>query len=292
MHPRPRPLEHDSDGNRFTGILTVVEVVSIVVANINVVRGIPVLRPVPRPRVHHHERKAAVLEARVPPDDDWFALDAEPISVAEMETEAVLRDVVAPIAPPLRPGAVIGLPVRRAILLPGSVLLPSAILPPTALLLPSLCLLTRTLRRGIASLLATAAALLGVLLLDGWLVLRGMWRLSPLLLLPLLRLRLLLGLLGALWLGLPMLWLSFLLGLLGTLWLRLPLLRPRLLLGLLGTLGLWLLRLGPRLLLGLLGVLLLLLFGLALFLMLSVSTGARSKQQEQRGGADNCIEFH
>ncbi|HME06117.1 MAG TPA: hypothetical protein VKG25_03670 [Bryobacteraceae bacterium] len=63
----------------------------------------------------------------------------------EINTEGLLRNVVAAIPPTLRPGAMVGGPVLGAILLPGVVPLPAAWLLPSALLLPSLCLLLRSL---------------------------------------------------------------------------------------------------------------------------------------------------
>src|SRR5579864_2628522 len=73
-------LQHDGDCNRFAGIPTVVKVIPVVIADINVIGGIPVLRPVIRPRVNHHERITAVLEARVTRNDHRLALDAKPMS--------------------------------------------------------------------------------------------------------------------------------------------------------------------------------------------------------------------
>ncbi len=120
MNPRPlRLLEHHGDRNRFTGIFAVVEIIPIVIANINVIGGIPVFCPVFRPRVHHHERIAAILELRVAPDYDGLAPDAKPVPDSKVEAETSLGDVVASISAALRPTAVIALPVRGAIVLPG-----------------------------------------------------------------------------------------------------------------------------------------------------------------------------
>jgi hypothetical protein len=80
-------LEHDRDCNRFTGKLPVVQVVAVVEADINVVGGIPILRPIGRPGVHHQEGIAAVLEARIAVHDNGLALKAEPISNAEVEAK-------------------------------------------------------------------------------------------------------------------------------------------------------------------------------------------------------------
>ena len=89
----------------------VVKVIPVVIANINVVGGIPVLRPVSWPRINHHERVAAVLEAGVARNYDGLALNAKPVSRAEIEPETILRNVITAITAPLSPSAVIGLPM-------------------------------------------------------------------------------------------------------------------------------------------------------------------------------------
>jgi hypothetical protein len=104
-------LQHHGDRNRLSRMHTVVEVIPVVIANINIVSGIPVLRPVLWPRVNHHERIAAVLEAGVTLHYDGLALNAEPVSLAETETEAIQGNVVAAIAATLSPGAVIAFPM-------------------------------------------------------------------------------------------------------------------------------------------------------------------------------------
>jgi hypothetical protein len=104
-------LQHNGDRNRLSRMHTVVEVIPVVIANINIVSGIPVLRPVLWPRVNHQKRIAAVLEARVTPNYDGLAPDAKPVSLAEMETEAIQGNVVAAIAATLSPGAVIAFPM-------------------------------------------------------------------------------------------------------------------------------------------------------------------------------------
>ena len=66
--------------------------------------------------------------------------------IAEIEAEAVLGNVIAAIAPALRPGAMIAVPPLSAILLPCTMSLPGTLLGPSPLLLPRDCLLLRTLR--------------------------------------------------------------------------------------------------------------------------------------------------
>jgi hypothetical protein len=90
---------------------TVIQVVSIVIANINIVSGIPVLRPVRGPRVNHYERIAAVLEAGITLHYDGLALNAKPVSLTETETEAIQGNVVAAIAATLSPGPMVAFPM-------------------------------------------------------------------------------------------------------------------------------------------------------------------------------------
>ena len=85
---------------------------------------------------------------------------------AEIEIEAVLRDVVTAVASALGPVAMVGGPVLAPVLLPGSVSLPAARLYPSTLLLPRL-----RYRPGALRLLLSA-------LLRWWLLglLRTLWR--------------------------------------------------------------------------------------------------------------------
>ena len=153
---------------------------------------------------------------------------------SEIETEAVLRNVVTAIASALRPSPMVACPVLRTTLLPGSVPLPGALRCPCLLLLPRDGLLLGTL--GVLLLLR----LLGSLLL--WLLNGPCLLLLRLLLLRLSALRLLLlrllllRLLGPLLLRL---WSGFCLLLLRLLLLRLSALRLLLLRLLLLRLGLW-----------------------------------------------------
>ena len=64
----------------------------------------------------------------------------------EIETEAVLRNVVTAVASALCPGAMLAFPPCGTILLEGTMPLPCALLLPSALLLPRDCLLPGTLR--------------------------------------------------------------------------------------------------------------------------------------------------
>ena len=294
----PGCLQRNGDGEPDVRIAAIVEVVSIVVVDVEVVGVVPVFRPIFRIRIDQQERVAAVEKARISHVHNGASSHAEEVLAAETEIEAGLRNVVTAVASALLPGAMVGRPVLGAILLPGIFRLPTAallypsplLLPRSGLLLVALGLNLRLRLRGALLLwlgLLGALRLLGLLSLRllgtllwlslrllGALLLLLLLRLGALLLLGLLRtllLLLLLGLLGPL----LRLWRTLLLGLLSTLLLRLR--RPLLLLlGLLGVLLLLRLRrtlllrlLRALLLLGLLGMLLLLrLLGMLLLLRL------------------------
>jgi hypothetical protein len=134
--PRINQLQRNRDGEPDVWILPVVEVVSVVVIDIDVIGGVPVVCPVFRPGIHEQERISAVRETRIAHVDRRETPDAEPMVTAEIETEAGLRNVVAAIASTLRPAAMIARPASSTILLPGAMPLPGALLRPSALLLP------------------------------------------------------------------------------------------------------------------------------------------------------------
>jgi len=110
------------------GIAAIVKVVAIVVVNIEVIGVIPVVGPVLGPRIKQQERIPAVLETRISQIHHWLRANAEVVLAAEIQTEAVLRDEVTPVASTLRPAPMVGGPPLRAILLPGIVPLPAAAL--------------------------------------------------------------------------------------------------------------------------------------------------------------------
>ena len=97
-------------------VVEVIPSVIIVIVNVNVVSFVPIFRPAFWPRVNQHEPKPAVLEARIPPNEDGAAVDAEPVPAAEVELEAVLRNIVTTVAAALISGAMLDLPPSRAIL--------------------------------------------------------------------------------------------------------------------------------------------------------------------------------
>jgi len=254
------------------GIPAVVHVVAIVdVRHVNVVVVVPVFSPVFGPRVNRTDPVTVVLEAGISAyNQKWQAADSETVIRTKVSAVTILRNTVAVVAAALLPGAVVSVPVLRAVL------------PPCTLLHAML------LRRAPSALIAIASRLLGVFLPIIWLLplrlLRALLRLLSLLLgvllpivrlLPLRLLRTLLRLL-ALLLGvfLPIVWLLPL-RLLRTLLRRLPLLLGTL--RLLSTLLSGLSLLGPALLLG----------GMALFfvllLVLCIDRSSDSAQQRKNG---------
>jgi len=279
-----RQLQCDSDCQANARMPAVVKVVPIVITDVDVIGGIPICRPVFRPRIHQHERKAAVRETRIP-HVHRRAGHPEIVLTSEIETEAVLRNEVTAIASTLRPSAMIAVPVLSTILLECAMRLPGAMLLPSPLLLPCNCLLLRTLQL----LLGLLGTLWLLLLLSGLRVLLLLLLLGSLLLLlsGLRVLLLLLRLLGPL--------LLLLLSGLCTLLLLLRLLGPLLLLLLSGLRALLLLRLLGPLLLLLLSGLCALLLRLTLFfvlLTLRVRRDNRPEEQKQGGSASGSNELH
>jgi hypothetical protein len=193
-----RQLQRNSDRESDVWIPAVVKVVPVVVIDVDVIGSVPIVCPVFRPGIHQQEGISAVLETRISHIDRREIPNTEPVFPPEIETEAVLRNVVTAVASSLHPCAMIAFPPLSTILVPCTMLLPAAPLYPSPLLLP---------RGGL--LLCTARLLL--LRLLGPLLLRLLSGLSA----PLLRLDLFLLVPASLLLRL------LLLRLLGSLWLRL-----------------------------------------------------------------------
>lgn len=262
----PAPLHRDADRNSDARIPVVVQVITVVLVNhVDVVGVIPVIRPVCRPWVEKCNPIAVVLETRVPIiNHEGKAEDPEQIPLPKVDVVPGVRHAVAVVPAPLLPGAVVGLPVPCAMILPGRLLR-------ALLLLSALRLLVLPLRRRLLGvllwrrLLPLRRLLLGVLL----------WRW----LLPLRRL--LLGVLLRSWL-LPLCRLR-----LGVLLRRRLLPLCRLLLGVL--LRRWLLPLCRLLLRVLLRLLTLL---VALPLILGEGRSSHSKRQCQNGRSDDEFRIH
>ena len=89
------------------------DVVPIVsVDDINIVGFVPVVGPVPWPRVNKREPIAAVSEARETADNHvGLAIDDERVVRAKVPVVTVLRYAVAVVAATLLPCAMVGLPV-------------------------------------------------------------------------------------------------------------------------------------------------------------------------------------
>jgi len=118
MQPLPRlhrvePLHRDIDCHSDVGIPAVEQVVPVVdVSDIDVVGVVPVIRPVFRPRVDHTEPIAVVLEAwESAHNQEGEAVDAEPMVLAKVSTEALIGNAVAVVAAALLPAAMVGIPV-------------------------------------------------------------------------------------------------------------------------------------------------------------------------------------
>lgn len=78
--------------------------------------------------IYHQERKAAELETRITQVHSRAVTDAEEVLATERHREAILRNVVTPIAAALRPRAMLCLPPVRLILLPSFMSLEAAAL--------------------------------------------------------------------------------------------------------------------------------------------------------------------
>jgi hypothetical protein len=105
-------LHRDVDRNSDVRITVVEQVIAVIdVSDVDVVRVIPVIRPVAWPWIDDAEPIALVLEARVSTNhQEWESVDAEPVVPAEVSPEPVVRNAVAAIAAALLPGTVIGVP--------------------------------------------------------------------------------------------------------------------------------------------------------------------------------------
>jgi len=117
-------LHGHADGNARPGIATIEEIISVVhIVDVHVVRVIPVISPVFRPRVHRAEPIAAVLKARVSSHDhERENADFEAMIPPEVSAEMLIGNEIPLITATLPPGTVIRLPVVRAMLLPATLL--------------------------------------------------------------------------------------------------------------------------------------------------------------------------
>jgi hypothetical protein len=118
-------LKDDADRNsrpaRMSAIEQVISTIDIVY--INIVRLVPVGSPVFWIWINHTEPIPAVLEARESTfNQERHVVNAERVSPSIVNPEVSVGKAVAAVAATLRPTAVLGLPMARAMLLPGTVL--------------------------------------------------------------------------------------------------------------------------------------------------------------------------
>jgi hypothetical protein len=120
-----RLVQVEADGDAVAGISAVIQIISVtVVVHVYVIVVVPVGIPVLRPRVNQTEPIAAVMEAAMSPNiSHRKTVNAEPVILAIVATEAVIRNVVAVVAAALLPGAVLRLPAVCASTLPSDLLL-------------------------------------------------------------------------------------------------------------------------------------------------------------------------
>jgi hypothetical protein len=117
-------LHRDTDRNSGVRIPAVIQVIAAIGVNdINIVGVVPIVPPVFRPWVNGTEPIALVLEPWKPAhNQEGKARNAESVIAAKVSEETVVRNVITVVAPALLPGAMVGLPVARAMLLPGALL--------------------------------------------------------------------------------------------------------------------------------------------------------------------------
>ena len=115
-------LHRDTDRNSCARIPAVIQVIAAIgVDNINIVGIVPIVAPVFRPRINRTEPIALVLKAwKSAHNQKGKARDAESVISAKVSAETVVRNVITAVATALLPGAVVGLPVSRAMLPPGA----------------------------------------------------------------------------------------------------------------------------------------------------------------------------
>ena len=120
-----RLVQVEADGNAIAGISAVVQVIAItVVVHVYIIVVVPIGIPVLRPRVNQTEPIAAVMEAAMPANiPHGETVDAEPVILAIVATETILRNTIAAVAAALLPGAVLRLPAMCTRSLPCDLLL-------------------------------------------------------------------------------------------------------------------------------------------------------------------------
>jgi hypothetical protein len=101
-------------------MLSIEHVIPVIdIVHIDIVGSVPNGRPGFWARVNHSKPEASELETWGTFDHhDWCVVDAEPVSPAKMSAEAIVRNAVSVIAAAFVPGAMLTLPIVRALALP------------------------------------------------------------------------------------------------------------------------------------------------------------------------------
>ena len=98
----------------------IVQIISAIgIANVHLVVLVPVARPGFRPWIKHTEPVAIALKTGISAKNyQREAIDAEPVPRTKVAIKTSWRNTVAIVTATLLPGAVLGLPVTCAMLLP------------------------------------------------------------------------------------------------------------------------------------------------------------------------------
>jgi hypothetical protein len=117
-------VQVEADRNAVARISAVVQIISVVVVvHVDVIAVVPIVGPVFRPRINQAKPITAVLKALTAANEHHGeTVHAEPMILAIVATETVVRDSVAVVTATLLPAAVLGLPATCAITLPGNML--------------------------------------------------------------------------------------------------------------------------------------------------------------------------
>jgi hypothetical protein len=101
-------------------MLSIEHVIPVIdIVHIDIVGSVPNGRPGFWARVNHSKPEASELETWGTFDHhDWNVVDAKPVSPAEMSAEAIVGNSVSVIAAAFVPGAMLTLPIVRALALP------------------------------------------------------------------------------------------------------------------------------------------------------------------------------
>jgi len=120
-----RSIQVETDSDAIVGVSTVVQIISVtVVVHVYVIVVVPIAVPVFRPGIHQTEPIAAVMEASMSADIPYLEIgEAEPVVLAIVATETVLRNAVTAVTAALLPRAVLRLPAMCTRTLPGDLLL-------------------------------------------------------------------------------------------------------------------------------------------------------------------------